>query len=66
MLNRELIELIEPVMKQSKIINAEEVLTMEVNLKVTEDFKKDTGKDFLEILDSLIFKEQQELFNQFK
>ena len=66
MLNSELIKLVEPVFKESKILDIDETLTLSVNLKVMEDFKRNTGKDFLGILDSLTFKEQQELFNQFK
>ena len=66
MLNSELIELVEPVFKESKILVTDETLTLSVNLKVMEDFKRNTGKDFLEIMDNLSFTEQQELYRQFK
>ena len=66
MLNSELIKLVEPVFKESKVLVTDKTLTLSVNLKVTEDFKINTGKDFLEIMDNLSFTEQQELFNQFK
>lgn len=66
MLNSELIKLVEPVFKESKVLVTDETLTLSVNLKVTEDFKRNTGKDFLEIMDNLSFTEQQELYRQFK
>jgi hypothetical protein len=66
MLNSELIKLVEPVFKESKILVTDETLTLSVNLKVMEDFKRNTGKDFLEIMDNLSFVEQQELYRQFK
>lgn len=66
MLNSELIKLVEPVFKESKVLGTDETLTLSVNLKVTEDFKRNTGKDFLEIMDNLSFTEQQELYRQFK
>ena len=66
MLNSELIKLVEPVFKESKILVTTETLTLSVNLKVMEDFKRNTGKDFLEIMDNLSFAEQQELYRQFK
>ena len=65
MLNSELIKLVEPVFKESKVLVTDETLTLSVNLKVTEDFKINTGKDFLEIMDNLSFTEQQELYRQF-
>ena len=66
MLDSELIKLVEPVFKESKVLVTDETLTLSVNLKVTEDFKRNTGKDFLEIMDNLSFTEQQELYRQFK
>lgn len=66
MLNSEFIKLVEPVFKESKVLVTDETLTLSVNLKVTEDFKINTGKDFLEIMDNLSFTEQQELYRQFK
>ena len=65
MLNSELIKLVKPVFKESKILVTDETLTLSVNLKVTEDFKRETGEDFLEIMDNLSFTEQQELYRQF-
>ena len=65
MLNSELIKLVEPVFKESKVLVTDETLTLSVNLKVTEDFKRETGEDFLEIMDNLSFTEQQELYRQF-
>ncbi len=66
MLDSELIKLVEPVFKESKILDTDETLTLSANLKVMEDFKRNTGKDFLEIMDNLSFAEQQELYRQFK
>ena len=66
MLNSELTKLVKPVFKESKVLVTDETLTLSVNLKVTEDFKINTGKDFLEIMDNLSFTEQQELYRQFK
>lgn len=66
MLNSELIKLVKPVFKESKVLVTDETLTLSVNLKVTEDFKRNTGKDFLEIMDNLSFTAQQELYRQFK
>lgn len=65
MLNSELIKFVEPVFKESKISVTDDTLTLSVNLKVMEDFKRNTGKDFLEIMDNLSFAEQQELYRQF-
>ena len=65
MLNSELIKLVRPVFKESKVLVTDETLTLSVKLKVMEDFKRDTGEDFLEIMDNLSFTEQQELYRQF-
>lgn len=66
MIDKELLNKVKEVIRKGEILDTNNILTLSINYAVVVKFKEQTSKDFLGVLDSMTFEEQQKLFRQFK